>query len=85
MVSLVLLIWGYWKLHSLPKQHSAHTGQTRLVFWLCMLGFIYNWLWIAAILIVVTDWERIANVIRGRNAVSSEINAAKDADEGGVL
>lgn len=64
VTTLVLIIWGYWKLHSLPKQHSAHTGQPKLVFWLCMLGFFYAWLWIAAIIIVVIDWEKFSNAIK---------------------
>ncbi|USD43390.1 hypothetical protein J4N42_14505 [Vibrio sp. SCSIO 43135] len=64
ITTLALVIWGYWKLHSLPKKHSAHTGQPKLVFWLCMLGFFYGWLWIAAIIIVVIDWEKLSNAIR---------------------
>lgn len=73
MMTIALFLWGYWKVHSLPKKHAEHTGQTRLVFWLCMLGFFWGWLWIAAILIVVTDWDKIANVISGRrNAIDGE-------------
>lgn len=68
IVTICLAIWGYWKLHSLPKKHAEHTGQTKLVFWLCTVGFFYNELWIAAILIVVTDWKKIAAVIKGRQA-----------------
>ncbi|WP_083700497.1 hypothetical protein [Shewanella sp. UCD-KL12] len=61
IVTICLALWGYWKLHCLPKKYAAHTGQTKLIFWLCTLGFFYNWLWIAAALIVVTDWEKIYN------------------------
>jgi len=64
VATIALALWGYWKLHSLPKKHSAHTGQPKLVFWLCMLGFFYGWLWIAAIIIVVIDWERLSNAIK---------------------
>ncbi|GAM54997.1 permease of the major facilitator superfamily [Vibrio ishigakensis] len=66
LLTLSLAVWGYWVVHSMPKKHSEHTGQAKLVFWLCMLGFFWGWLWIAAILIVVTDWSKIANVIKGR-------------------
>ena len=68
LITIGLFIWGYWKIHSLPKQHSEHTGQPRLIFWLCMLGFIWGWLWIAAILIVVTDWDKISDVIANRKS-----------------
>ncbi|WP_153913101.1 hypothetical protein [Shewanella sp. TC10] len=68
IVTICLAIWGYWKLHSLPKKHAEHTGQAKLVFWLCTIGFFYNELWIAAILIVVTDWKKISAVIKGRQA-----------------
>ncbi|GEM78330.1 hypothetical protein [Vibrio superstes] len=68
ILTLALACWGYWVVHSLPKKHSEHTGQVKLVFWLCMLGFFWGWLWIAAILIVVTDWSKIANVMKGRIA-----------------
>ncbi|MBW3697770.1 hypothetical protein EK599_18985 [Vibrio sp. T187] len=64
VISIALLIWGYWVLHSLPKKHSAHTGQPKLVFWLCMLGFMYSWLWIAAIIIVVIDWDKLSQAIK---------------------
>ncbi|MGF1752769.1 hypothetical protein L4C33_04130 [Vibrio makurazakiensis] len=64
VTTIALVLWGYWKLHSLPKKHSAHTGQPKLVFWLCMLGFFYGWLWIAAIIIVVIDWEKLSNAIK---------------------
>ncbi len=64
VVTICLAIWGYWKLHSLPKKHAEHTGQAKLIFWLCTIGFFYNELWIAAILIVVTDWKKISAVIR---------------------
>lgn len=68
LLTISLAAWGYWVVHSLPKKHSEHTGQTKLVFWLCMLGFFWGWLWIAAILIVVTDWSKITAVIKGRTA-----------------
>ncbi|ARD23024.1 MULTISPECIES: hypothetical protein [Shewanella] len=68
IVTICLAIWGYWKLHSLPKKYAAHTGQAKLVFWLCTIGFFYNELWIAAILIVVTDWKKISAVIKARQA-----------------
>ncbi|RJG38303.1 Mg2+ and Co2+ transporter [Motilimonas pumila] len=69
VTTLGLVVWGYWKLHALPKKHAAHTGQPKLVFWLCMLGFFYNNLWIAAVLIVVTDWSKISQWLkRGQTA-----------------
>ncbi len=64
VATITLVLWGYWKLHSLPKKHSAHTGQPKLVFWLGMLGFFYGWLWIAAIIIVVIDWEKVSHAIK---------------------
>ncbi len=67
LVTICLALWGYWKLHCLPKKYAAHTGQTKLIFWLCTLGFFYNWLWIAAALIVVTDWDKIYSFIQGRD------------------
>lgn len=81
MITIAVFAWGYWKIHSLPKKHSEHTGQPRLVFWLCMLGFFWGWLWIAAILIVVTDWEKIAEVISGRRSTSSSDDHPKAIEE----
>jgi hypothetical protein len=79
MITIVVFAWGYWKIHSLPKKHSEHTGQPRLVLWLCMLGFFCGWLWIAAILIVVTDWEKIAEVISGRKSVMQDVAATDNS------
>jgi hypothetical protein len=80
LITIALFVWGYWKIHSLPKQHSEHTGQPRLIFWLCMLGFIWGWLWIAAILIVVTDWDKISDVIASRkssNTIEKDTSVAE--------
>ena len=66
LVAVIVLEAIYWKIHHLPTHHAAHTGQPKLVFWLSILGIFYNWLWLAAILIVVTDWDKIAAVIGGR-------------------
>jgi hypothetical protein len=62
----VWLAWNLWKLHSIPKQISKREGwsQARLVFWLCMLGLIWKPLWVIAVIVVVIDWDALANWIR---------------------
>lgn len=60
------LAWKLWSLHSIPKQIAKKQGwsQAKLVFWLCMLGLIWKPLWIVAVVLVVIDWDALANWIR---------------------
>ena len=60
------LAWKLWSLHSIPKQIAKKQGwsQARLVFWLCMLGLIWKPLWVVAVVLVVIDWDALANWIR---------------------
>jgi hypothetical protein len=60
------IAWKLWGLHSIPKQLAKQRGwkQAQLVFWLCMLGLIWKPLWVAAVVLVVIDWEALADWIR---------------------
>jgi hypothetical protein len=68
-VTLVMfswLAWKLWQLHSIPKRFARERGwrQARLMFWLTLLGLIWKPLWILAVILVVTDWEALADWIR---------------------
>ena len=82
MISIAFVVWAYLKLHSLPEKYSEHTGQIRLVYWLCILGLFFNWLWVAAVVIVVTDWAKIADALSGRRSLTKNGSIDPDLEEG---
>ena len=88
LVTVILfswIAWKLWELHSVPKKISKELGwrQARLVFWLTMLGLIWKPLWVIAVILVVLDWDALADWIRALQSpkqpsgtVDSEVSPA---------
>ncbi len=73
VITIAILVWvlnKLWYIHSLPKHLAKEKGlgQAKLIFWLCMIGLFYKPLWIIAVLIIVTDWNKVQQWIRGVQA-----------------
>ncbi|GLS82795.1 Mg2+ and Co2+ transporter [Paraferrimonas haliotis] len=73
LVTLGIVIWciaKLWQVHSIPKKLAKERGmsQASLVFWLCIMGLFVKPLWIIAVLIIVTDWDKIQQWIKGAQA-----------------
>ncbi|MBW3695173.1 Mg2+ and Co2+ transporter [Vibrio sp. T187] len=62
--TIALFAWvlnRLWFIHSIPKSKAKelNLGQSKLVFWLCILGIAWKPLWVAAVLAIVTDWDKV--------------------------
>ena len=77
------LAWKLWTIHSLPKTIAKQRGwrQARLVFWLSILGLIWKPLWIIAVVLVVLDWDALADWIRSVQVRPAASVAEKNPEE----
>lgn len=61
MVAVVAAVTvGFWKLHELPinKAHKEEHHQIGLITALTWIGFVWNWVWVLAVIIAFVDGEK---------------------------
>ena len=57
--------YGFWRFHELPisKAHSKEHHQIGLITALTWIGFIWQWVWVVAVIVACVDMEKaIINV-----------------------
>ena len=64
--SIVVVAYGFWKFHELPisKAHSQEHHQISLITALTWIGFLWNWVWVMAVVVAFLDGEKALIKIR---------------------
>lgn len=60
LVSIVGIIYGFWRIHELPisKAHSTNHQQMGLITALTWIGFLWHWVWVLAVILAFVDMEK---------------------------
>ena len=66
IASVGAALYGFWRIHELPidKAHRREHNQVGLITVLTWIGFLWHWVWVAAVFLAFVDVEKAVISIR---------------------